>query len=80
MLRAPRQVFEIFDEKKNNVIEFGEFVHALSVFHPKAPLAEKAECAQAPPSRPPRGAGDAYWQRCLSATSQRCGNAYPPTC
>ena len=38
------QVFEIFDKKKNNVIEFGEFVQALSVFHPKAPLAEKAEC------------------------------------
>jgi len=30
------------------VIEFGEFVHALSVFHPKAPLAEKAECARIP--------------------------------
>ena len=42
---VPPQVFEIFDEKQNNVIEFGEFVHALSVFHPKAPLAEKAECA-----------------------------------
>ena len=39
------RVFEIFDKKKNNVIEFGEFVQALSVFHPKAPLAEKAECA-----------------------------------
>ena len=38
----------MFDEKKNNVIEFGEFVHALSVFHPKAPLAEKAECALPP--------------------------------
>ncbi len=50
VLTRPRtrgQVFEIFDEKKNNVIEFGEFVHALSVFHPKAPLAEKAECAPA---------------------------------
>ena len=39
------QVFEIFDEKQNNVIEFGEFVHALSVFHPLAPLEEKAEFA-----------------------------------
>jgi hypothetical protein len=45
--RLRAQVFEIFDEKKNNVIEFGEFVHALSVFHPKAPVAEKAECAWA---------------------------------
>jgi hypothetical protein len=45
-LRRARQVFEIFDEKQNDVIEFGEFVHALSVFHPKAPLHEKAECAR----------------------------------
>ena len=41
----PPQVFEIFDQKKNNVIEFGEFVHSLSVFHPKASVSEKAECA-----------------------------------
>ena len=39
------------------MIEFGEFVLSLSVFHPKAPLAEKAECehrclatAAAPPA------------------------------
>jgi serine/threonine-protein phosphatase 2B regulatory subunit len=44
-------VFEIFDEKQNDVIEFGEFVHALSVFHPKAPLHEKAECARCNPLR-----------------------------
>lgn len=26
------------------MIEFGEFVRSLSVFHPKAPLQEKAQC------------------------------------
>lgn len=38
------QVFELFDTKKNDVIGFDEFVGALSVFHPKAPLQEKANC------------------------------------
>ena len=40
------QVFELFDIKQNHVIEFGEFVRSLSVFHPKAPLPEKAKCEQ----------------------------------
>ncbi|GAB4820841.1 hypothetical protein N2152v2_007887 [Parachlorella kessleri] len=39
------RVFELFDIKRNNVIEFGEFVRSLSVFHPKAPLQEKATFA-----------------------------------
>lgn len=39
------RLFEVFDSKRNNVIDFGEFVRALSVFHPAAPLKEKAEFA-----------------------------------
>ena len=43
--RTPgRQVFALFDIKQNSVIEFGEFVRSLSVFHPKAPLEAKARC------------------------------------
>lgn len=38
------QVFEVFDTKKNDVIGFDEFVIAVSVFHPNAPLQEKADC------------------------------------
>ena len=38
------QVFEVFDTKKNDVIGFDEFVKAVSVFHPNAPLQEKADC------------------------------------
>ncbi len=38
------QVFQLFDVKQNGVIEFGEFVRSLSVFHPCAQNEDKMEC------------------------------------
>ncbi|XP_074380655.1 calcineurin B-like protein 7 isoform X2 [Apium graveolens] len=39
------RIFDLFDVKRNGVIEFGEFVRSLSIFHPDTPVSEKINFA-----------------------------------
>ena len=38
------QLFDLFDVKQKGVIDFGDFVRSLNVFHPNAPHEDKVDC------------------------------------
>ena len=42
------RIFDLFDVKKRGVIDFGDFVRALNVFHPNIPMEEKIDCKLLP--------------------------------
>jgi serine/threonine-protein phosphatase 2B regulatory subunit len=37
------RIFDLFDVKRKGVIDFGDFVRSLNVFHPNASLEEKTD-------------------------------------
>ncbi|KAK9716668.1 hypothetical protein RND81_06G249300 [Saponaria officinalis] len=39
------RMFQMFDSKHDGLIDFGEFVRSLNIFHPKAPLEDKVSFA-----------------------------------
>lgn len=41
---ASLQIFDMFDVKRKGVIDFGDFVRSLNVFHPNASLEDKIDC------------------------------------
>ncbi|URD94799.1 calcineurin B-like protein [Musa troglodytarum] len=43
ILRNEMQIFDLFDVKQKGVIDFGDFVRGLSVFHPNAPQQDKVD-------------------------------------
>lgn len=38
------QIFDLFDVKRKGLIDFGDFVRSLNVFHPNGSLEDKISC------------------------------------
>lgn len=38
------QIFDLFDVKRKGVVDFGDFVRVLNVFHPNASQEDKIDC------------------------------------
>ena len=54
------QIFDLFDVKRKGVIDFGDFVRSLNVFHPNASLEEKTDCKSSPIAVPMKPCRDFY--------------------